>query len=293
MKDLVIMYHYVMEPEQWKGSVPISPNEFKKQVEWAKKYYEIIKPEDMNKPTIKPKCIISFDDATKDQYKNAFRILKELEVPGYFTLMSGPLVERQVPIFHLVHTALSYFNDKEIWEEVAFKVDKDEIKNKSDIYSYEENEYRRFVKYLFNFYWSEDESRAFLEEKVISIYGSLDTFIDEFYISENEILEMDKAGMSIGIHCVKHLPYDGNAQDFYNKEIKPCKNHFEKLLNREIKLYTPSFGGGEKASRMQEELLHILRENGFISGFTTQKGMTTLGKNFWHNRIDCNQLNYE
>ena len=51
MEDLVIMYHYVMEPEEWKGSVPISPSDFRKQVEWAKEHYEIIKPEDIHKQT--------------------------------------------------------------------------------------------------------------------------------------------------------------------------------------------------------------------------------------------------
>ncbi|KOY82373.1 polysaccharide deacetylase family protein [Lysinibacillus sp. FSL H8-0500] len=290
MKDLIIMYHYVMEPEQWKGSVPISPSEFRKQVEWAKEHYEIIKPEDLHKHTTKPKCIISFDDATKDQYANAFQILNELEVPGYFAVMSGPLLERKVPIFHLVHTVLSHFSDEEIWEEVSNLVNRDEIKNKSDIYSYETNEHRRFVKYLFNFYWSEEQSRTFLEKKVISIYTSLDMFIDKFYLSEQEILEMDACGMSIGVHCVNHLPYGGSAQDFYDKEIKSCKSYLEKLLNKDIKLYTPSFGGGEQSTQMQIELLPILKEHGFILGFTTEKGFTELREGFWHKRIDCNHL---
>ncbi|MCR6523203.1 polysaccharide deacetylase family protein [Lysinibacillus capsici] len=290
MEDLVIMYHYVMEPEEWKGSVPISPSDFRKQVEWAKEHYEIIKPEDIHKQTQKPKCIISFDDATKDQYTNAFRILKELNVPGYFTIMSGPLIERKVPIFHLVHTVLSHFKEEQIWEEVFQQVNVTEIKNKSDIYSYEMNEYRRYVKYLFNFYWSEEQSRPYLERKVTSIYHTLENFIEEFYLSEREILEMDASGMSIGVHSVNHLPYEGNPQGFYDKEIRGCKNYLEKLLNKDVKLYTPSFGGGEQSIQMQVELLPILIENGFILGFTTEKGFTDMRNGFWHKRIDCNQL---
>lgn len=293
MKDLIIMYHYVMEPEQWKGSVPISPENFKKQVLWAKKHYEIVKPEDMHKPTTKPKCIISFDDGTKDQYINAFNILRELEVPGYFTIMYGPLKLKKIPVFHLVHTVLSYFDDQVIWNEISSKVNQDEIRSRSKIYSYETNKYRRYVKYLFNFYFEENESRIYLEEKVISIYGSLEKFIEGFYISEQEILEMDNAGMSIGIHCVNHLPYGGNALEFYNKEIAPCKNYLEKLLSKEVKFYTPAFGGGENAADMHENLHPILHQKGLIAGFTTQNGLTNLQQGFWHNRIDCNQLNCE
>ncbi|MCS5503267.1 polysaccharide deacetylase family protein [Lysinibacillus sp. A4] len=291
MEDLVVMYHYVMEPENWRGSVPISPIEFRKQVEWIREHYEIIKPEDIHRHTNKPKCILSFDDATKDQYINAFQILKKMGVPGYFAVMSGPLVERKVPIFHLVHTLLSHFSDKEIWEEISNQVNIDEIKNNCDIYySYEMNKYRRLIKYLFNFYWPEERGRAFLEEKVISIYSSLDVFIDKFYLSEREIIEMDTCGMSIGVHCENHLPYSGNPQEFYEKEIKVCKRYLEKILNKEIKLYTPAFGGGEKSIQMQIELLPVLQENGFTLGFTTEKGLTELKEGFWHKRIDCNQL---
>lgn len=289
--DLVIMYHYVRKPQEWTGSVPISPENFKKQVQWAKEHYEIVKPSDMYKETDKPKCIISFDDATKDQFENAFQILKELNVPGYFTIMSGPLVERKVPVFHLVHTVLSHFNDERIWLELKEEIDNIDIETMSEIYSYESNKYRRYVKYIFNFYWEEQQSRVYLQSKIEELYGTLDNFLDQFYISDKEIVEMHVAGMEIGVHCVNHLPYNENAQNFYKTEIAPCKEYLERLLQTNINWYTPAFGGGPKAQQMREQLQPVLMNAGFKGAFTTQKGYAQLNSDdFWHNRIDCNQL---
>lgn len=290
-QDLVLMYHYVRNPQEWTGSVPISPENFKKQVQWAKEHYEIVIPSEMNKKTSKPKCIISFDDATKDQYENAFKILKELDVPGYFAIMSSPLVERRVPVFHLIHTVLSHFEDKQIWLEIKDELGDIDIDGLSEIYSYEQNKYRRYVKYILNFHWEEQQSRLFLESKVIKLYGSLEKFIEQFYISESEIKEMHAAGMEMGVHCVNHLPYYENAADFYEVEIAPCKRYLESLLDTEINWYTPAFGGGLKAEQMREQLGSILVGKGFKGAFTTVKGYANLdSKDFWHNRIDCNQL---
>lgn len=112
--------------------------------------------------------------------------------------MSGPLVERKVPVFHLVHTVLSHFDDEQIWVEIKDTVNHLEIESLSEIYSYESNKYRRYVKYIFNFLWEEQQSREYLQSKVIELYGSLEKFIYEFYITENEIKEMHAAGMEIG-----------------------------------------------------------------------------------------------
>lgn len=291
MQDIVIMYHYVREKESWTGSVPISPEVFRKQIEWAKENYEIISPDDMNKITKKPKCIISFDDATKDQYTIAYKILKELDVPGYFTVMSAPLESGVVPIFHLVHTVLSHINDEEVWNELNAKFEIPDLTEKSAYYSYEPNVYRRYNKYVFNFLLDEQSCRRYLEEKVEKLYGSIQSFIKAFYISIEDLVEMKENGMTLGVHCVKHLPYKGDAQEFYNTEIAPCKVFMQQELGITPKWFTPAFGGGENAIQMRAELEPILRANGFKGAFTTIEDYTILNNNnFWFNRFDCNRL---
>lgn len=291
MQDIAIMYHYVREKESWKGSVPIEPDEFRKQILWAKEHYEIVTPNDLHKKTKKPKCVITFDDATKDQYNIAYPILKELGVPAYFAIMSGPLKERKIPVFHLVHTVLSHFDDEEIWYELNRLYDIPDISEKSSYYHYEKNVFRRYNKYVFNFLWDELKSRRYLEGKVLSLYGSLESFINEFYISKDEILEMHENGMTIGVHCVNHLPYSEDALLFFEMEIRPCIKFLKNELNLIPEWYTPAFGGGENASRMRLELESILRKNGIKGAFTTQEGYNqNIGDSFWINRFDCNRM---
>lgn len=73
--DLVIMYHYVMKPEEFKGSVPISLEKFREQIIYGKENYQVTIPSVVSSE--QNNFLITFDDATKDQYTNAYRILKE------------------------------------------------------------------------------------------------------------------------------------------------------------------------------------------------------------------------
>lgn len=284
------MYHYIMEKKDFKGSVPIEPKEFLKQVKYGKEFYKVTTPS--NRVENGNNFIITFDDATRDQYTNAFQTLKEEQVKGYFTIMSGPLVHKIIPIFHLVHAILSKIDDKVLWKDIQnnFEIPEN-IDELSTVYSYEKDMYRRYNKYVLNFLLGELECRKYLELKMKEIYGSLEQFIEQFYIQPNEIVEMHENGMEIGVHCVHHRPYSGDAQRFYDEEIQPCKEYLTNLLGESPKWYTPAFGGGENTQLMLKELTPVLKENGFIGGFTTIEGFCDMANDdFWHNRVDCNKL---
>lgn len=287
MKDLAIMYHYIRERNGWTGIHPLKPNHFEQQIELINRYYEIVAPDDLDKKGTKPKCVLTFDDATKDQFTIAFDILNKKGVPGYFTVMSGPIVNHEIPIFHLVHTVLSVYTDEEIWNDLNKEFELKDIDKKSSYYHYEKDLLRRYNKYVLNFYLSEQRSRQFLEERVITIYGNKKKFIDEFYISKDEFLKIKNAGMTIGVHCVNHKPYSGNPFDFYKNEIAPCAQFIREELELIPTWYTPAFGGGEKYKEMIVELEPILKNNGYKGGFTTIEGVNAGLSSFWLNRYDC------
>ncbi|WP_141506461.1 polysaccharide deacetylase family protein [Paenibacillus luteus] len=286
--DIAIMYHYICD-RKWNGIVPLTPNEFKEQIEFIATKYDIVSLDDLHKPKkLKPRCVLTFDDGTKDQYENAFAFLKQKGLPGYFTVMSGPLQKMRIPTFHLVHAILSFYSDKEIWEDINTEFVLPDIKERSNqYYSYEKNEFRRYNKYIFNFFLGEQDSRNYLLQKLLENYESEQKFIQEYYISINEWVEMSKAGMTLGVHCVDHLPYNEDPEAFYSNEIAPCVSFIEKSINIKTEWYTPAFGGGEKSKQMINELEPILKENGFKGGFTTSIGLNQGLNNFWLNRYDC------
>ncbi|MGO4694451.1 polysaccharide deacetylase family protein [Paenibacillus sp. 2TAB26] len=290
MLDIAVMYHYVRS-QDWKGIVPLEPEIFEKQIDILSKSYEIVSPEVLNKPKgLKPRCVLTFDDGTKDQYTNAFQIMKRKGVPGYFTAMSGPLVDKVIPIFNLVHIVLSLHPDEEIWEELKTTYDVAGVPQLSGIYHYEKDIFRRYNKYALNFFLSQEQTRSFLQEKALKLYGTSENLINQYYVNKSEFLDMKSQGMTIGVHCGHHIPYSGDANKFYEMEIEPCGRFLSNELHITPEWYTPAFGGGEHYKAMFRELEPILRERGYKAGFATTPGKNDGLSHFWLNRYDCIHL---
>ncbi|OMF49981.1 polysaccharide deacetylase family protein [Paenibacillus peoriae] len=287
MGDLAVMYHYVRQRDGWSGISPLLPEDFEKQIEVISRTHEIVSVDDLNRPSNKPRCVLTFDDGTKDQYEIAYPILKKKGVPAYFTVMSGPIVTGRMPVFHLVHTVLSLKSDLEIWQLLSEKYVTDEVHEKSKIYHYEKDTYRRYNKYVLNFLLSDFDARNFLEGVLASLSIDPSDLIPTFYLNKDEIREMVGNGMTIGVHCHNHTPYTGDGRKFFNEEIDPCIRFLKEVVGIVPQWYTPSFGGGIHKDSMKKDLEPILRENGFKGGFTTEPGLNDGMSQFWLKRVDC------
>lgn len=288
------MYHYVREPEEWKGSVPISPKAFEEQIDQIGKTHEFVLPDDLTKITPKPKCVLTFDDATRDQYEIAFDIMKRKGVPGYFTVMSGPLLEGEIPVFHLVHAALSSFSEELLWNQLCDHLTQKELSalcQSNNVYAYEKSQLRRYIKYTLNFIFESKQSKEFLEKMVFNFFGSKENIIQNMYISIKEFKKMKQAGMSIGVHGANHIPFNGRASEYFNNEIAPCAKFIQDNLNFTPSWYTPPFGGGENKVYMIEKLKKQLQLAGYKGAFTTNSGKIYDPSSFWLDRIDCNRIN--
>ncbi|MBD8840707.1 polysaccharide deacetylase family protein [Paenibacillus sp. CFBP 13594] len=289
MNNVAVMYHYVREPDHWNGIVPLSPKHFEDQIDYISRTHNIISVNDIRRKHTKPWCVLTFDDGTKDQYTFAFDILKRKGISAYFTVMSGPAISQDIPLVHLVHSVLSFISDEEMWERINNKFDTRGVEGESQIYSYEKNILRRYNKYMLNFKLSETEVGMFLKDIFNIHFLSKEEFIKDFYLNAAEIKEMHNAGMEIGIHGNRHLPYNLDPQTFYREEIDTCKKWLYSI-GIEPRWYTPPFGGGKNFHDMRNQLTSILISNGINGAFTTQKGFISDNQDFWMNRIDCNQI---
>lgn len=284
------MYHYVRPKNNWDGIVPLSPELFSKQIDFLSRQYDIISVNQIFESRSRPWCVLTFDDGTKDQYTYAFDILKKKGVPAHFSVMSGPALTQNIPVVHLVHTVLSFKSDEEIWSLLSNSFDTHGIEQASQIYNYESNKLRRYNKYMLNFKLSAEESSLFLEQIFFTLFPDKASFIQEFYLNESEIIKMDKEGMSIGVHCHNHKPYNSDPIHFYEEEIKPCKVWLQQILNQKSFWYTPAFGGKNLSESYVEELSQVLMMNQFKGGFTTRQGYISNISSFWLNRVDCNKF---
>ncbi|UFJ40037.1 polysaccharide deacetylase family protein [Brevibacillus humidisoli] len=291
--DIAVMYHYIREQNGWGAIHPLRPEDFARQIDVILQTHEIVSVDELRMPSTKPKAIITFDDGTKDQYTYAFDILRKKGVRAYFAVMSGPRITGKIPLVHLVHAVLSFTSDEELRDILIASYDVQSLSIESSIYDYETNKLRKFNKYVLNFILKETEARAILESIFNAIFPNAAKFVKEHYISDSELIEMHRAGMTIGVHGHNHIPYYNDAQHYFATEILPCKEYLERELGIIAKWYTPPFGGGEFFHCMERDLTPILLEHGFAGGFSTISGPIDDTSRFWFPRIDCNRLSPE
>lgn len=288
-KDFAIMYHYVRERDNWLGIHPLHPESFINQLDIISRTHRISDVNQLKEHSNHPRVFLTFDDGTKDQYTNAFSNLRKSNFPAFIAVLSGPRLSGIIPLVHMVHTVLSFITDERLWETLSPYCDPNCIHQESSIYSYEEILLRRYNKYILNFKLNESQAREILTPIFLSLFPDQDDFIKNFYLSDSEIVEMYRSGVTIGVHGHHHLPYHHSAQDYYNKEILPCKAYLENL-GIIPKWYTPPFGGGTLADDMIQHLTPILIEQGFEGGFLTKPGHISSNHQFWFPRYDCNKI---
>ncbi len=95
-KVVVLMYHGVMSDESTVDSgdwLQIKAHEFRAQMAWLKKHYDVCTLEsilkDQTTPVSKPRAVITFDDGYANNYQYAFPILKEFELPATIFITTG------------------------------------------------------------------------------------------------------------------------------------------------------------------------------------------------------------
>ena len=96
----ILMYHYVSEPpsdaDVYRVDLSVTPDEFRNQMAWLKEngyqavtLYEIAAALNSEEAALPPRpVVITFDDGYEDNYHNAFPILKEMEMPATFFVLT-------------------------------------------------------------------------------------------------------------------------------------------------------------------------------------------------------------
>ena len=99
-KAVVLMYHRVLRPEDMRSSLSqpgiiVSTITFEKHVRFLRENFKILSIEEFidhigkRKPFEDRSCLITFDDGWRDNYSNAFPILRKYNVPAVIFLSTG------------------------------------------------------------------------------------------------------------------------------------------------------------------------------------------------------------
>jgi peptidoglycan/xylan/chitin deacetylase (PgdA/CDA1 family) len=205
--NLVVMYHYV-RPENSDGVTGLTPEAFREQVRAIAERYRIVTVEEYVATHEQETglALLTFDDAVSDQYDYAFPVLEDEGHPCVIFAPMRPYSGEEDPwtSAHLLHALAQELGFAELQRRVVallgdVPLDEAEMNR---LYHYEVPEKRR-LKYLMSFVLDEAQARATLRE----VNASVGLKVEDWFMSERELVQVQSAGSAIGGHGFHHVPY--------------------------------------------------------------------------------------
>jgi len=280
---IVLTYHRVNNTS-YDPSITVSVKNFEKQIEYLAKRRRVVSLEDLityiqnGIGFPKGSVVITFDDGYRDNYTNAYPILKKYNMP-----------------FTIFLTTDYIGSDKLIWyDELRYKIkesncDYFELKtNNSERYNIgnKKGKSETFVDLLRLLIDSSEEKRkALLLELDDELRVKVPKRIArDTMLSLEDIKEMSVENqVSFGAHTCSHCRLTSVSLEDAKEEIVGSKLKIEKEIGKEIKLFSYPYGG------YNERIKQILEENGFDCAVTINYGNNALESDFFElKRIGVN-----
>ena len=218
----VITFHYVREIKNSKypNIKGLEFTEFKDQINYLVKNYEIISPEDLiNKDfnSKKKNVILTFDDGLVDHYKYVYPFLKKKNISGSFYPAVESSLHKTILDVHKLQFILEKVQDRKLLLSKILKMVKlkginvdyyleiqKDLTKANDLRFNDNitNIIRNLLQYILPLKISSSIGNQ-LFKKYVSINNK--NFMKELYLSEKNIKEMIENKMHFGSHGNKHV----------------------------------------------------------------------------------------
>ena len=257
----VLLYHRVND-EKNPISATIPVKVFRKQMEVLSRYFTVLPLEELVdralRRDIPPKAIaITFDDGYRDNYENAFPILKQFRLPATIFLATGA-IDSNTPIWH--DLVFDVFRKTKL-DFVPFG-GRDYPLRTSIERQIAVNAYRRYLR-NFNFHDWDNLIRQLIAK--LELGEEKNCFGCE-KLTWLEIEEMAKDKITFGAHTVTHPILTNLVLSDAMKEIMTSKEAIERKLKSHVKLFAYPNGSRED---FNDEIKQGVKDAGFLSALTT------------------------
>ena len=280
----MIMYHYVrpVKSSKYPKLKALEIIDFKKQILWFKKNYDVIGYDDfldtINKKKIsgRKKVILTFDDGYKDHYNYVLPELKKNKISGFFYPPSKIIENKIILDVNKLHFILEVEVDrKKIINEINYYLKKYGHKNIFDMHIQLKEINSRYddldtslIKKLLQYILPKDIRAKIINKLFNKIVGkSVTEFSSELYMNKENLTELYNEGMHVGSHGEFHTNWGKQNKQEQEKEILNSLNFFKKLkfdLNKLSVCYP--YGSYNK------DTLKLVKKHNFKFGITTKVG---------------------
>jgi peptidoglycan/xylan/chitin deacetylase (PgdA/CDA1 family) len=264
---LVLAYHRIspVDDSYDSGVCDASPAMFEQQLRFLEKEFDVIGPDELETAVLVGRgryVLLTFDDGYRDNFDEAFPILKRHGVPATFFVTTGFLDSRQIAW----------------WDEIAWMVHaspKSELRANGwldEAFSLEPEERRRTTKALINLCRGlpRESAHAFLDSLAQATEsGRHPDESHDFWMTWDDVRQLRAAGMHIGGHTVTHPMLARLSADDQEREIVECKDRLEAELGVPMRYFCYPYGGRDS---FDESTRRSLAEHGIEFAFSFYGG---------------------
>ncbi|MEK7640490.1 MAG: polysaccharide deacetylase family protein [Patescibacteria group bacterium] len=285
-KHIIVNYHYVEDPTpKFSGIFPCSVAEFDRQVNFLSKNYKIVSVPEVWEAAKEGRsdklCALTFDDGLKDNYQNAFPILKKYGAPATVFVITS-VFEGRLPTAHKMHILLSRKSTEELADFLNgfiaefypdlkdnYFVPKDRrltdkrmhespvaANLKETIIALPEDIRGRFLRHSFKVFEIKEEKIA----------GNL-------FMNEKELAEMAAAGVELGSHSHGHYAMTDDNEELHRRDVQLSKKIIQEISGVAPRIFSYPHG------RASDAAVRVVREEGFINGVGIARGPLAVGQN--------------
>lgn len=241
-----------------------SPSTFEKEMRFLREEFDVIGPDELEAVARVGRgrhVLLTFDDGYRDNFEQAFPVLKRYGLPATFFITTGFVDRREISW----------------WDEIAWMVHattKHELRGGRlhGPLSLKPEERMGATKTLINLYKSlpPESAQALLDWLAEALEsGRHPREGNEFWMTWDNIRELRAAGMHIGGHTVNHPLLARLSRDEQEREILGCKDRIEAELGEPMRYFSYPDGGRDS---FNEETHRSLAKQGVEFAFSFYGG---------------------
>ena len=242
----ILGYHRVLDDDPGEfafddGVISATTKDFRRQMEFARRNFNVVSFRDLaecersNRPWPERALLITFDDGYRDSYTNAFPILKELNLPATFFLITGHVGRADLLWWDLIAYCFLHTPHRSVTlPEVS----------RAPLPLCTRGQRRLAVRSILS--WiklaSEEIKDDFLFRLPSELGVSLPRHTERMHLSWNEVREMSRHRIEFGAHTVTHPVLSRVCEGRLEEEVRQSKRDIEESLGTPVLVFSYPVG---------------------------------------------------
>ena len=276
---LVLTYHRISDVPDFEDSLKISLENFENQMRFIRKSYRLISGAELadiiknRKPFPENSCLVTFDDGWKDNYTNAFPVLKRLGIPAIIFISTDYVGTNQAFWHEQLVTILDGRSSYPDIKKQSGALDKYPSVLSKKIWDILEKPIpvrRPFIEELVSYLKGFDPKRINdLIQKLRILLDCREEDHPPIMLTWEQTKEMSQNNICFGSHTKSHAILTNVSISQVTEEITESKKIIEDRLGKPV--YFIAYPNGNH----NEAIIKATEESGYLAGFTCMPGINS------------------